>query len=253
MTGSASRPHDRTDETEKATCAEAGPGLHVLLVDDDEKLARLTARYLKQHDITADLAVDGEMAVKLARRTIYDAVVLDVMLPGMSGLEACRRIRASSDVPILIVSACGEEADRVLGLDVGADDYLAKPFSVPELLARIRAQVRRARGFSKRSPMIQVGGLRLDVDRRAATLSGHALPFTPHEFAVLLALAENPGQVLDREQLIARTGGGAEDTGDRAIDVAISRIRQKLGDDSRNPQMVITVRGSGYFLARPGF
>ena len=227
--------------------------LRVLLVEDDEKLARLTARYLERQGVSTDLATDGETALGLARVLDYDAVLLDLMLPGLDGIEVCRRLRAASDVPILMISARGEEADRCLGLEVGADDYLPKPFSTPELLARIKAQVRRARGdFPRRSPVLEVGDLRLDLDRRQASLAGRELPLTPHEFAVLLALAEKPGRVLARDQLIERTGGAAEDTGDRAVDVAISRLRQKLGDDPRNPRLVITVRGAGYLLARPG-
>ena len=254
MTGWAVRVDEQqAAATEDGTGPAAGPKLRVLLVEDDEKLARLTARYLDLHGVVADHAADGETALEQARGHVYDAILLDLMLPGVDGLEVCRRLRAASDVPILMITARGEEADRVLGLEVGADDYLPKPFSSPELLARIRAQVRRARGtFPKRSPTIEVGDLRFDLDRRCAMLSGRELPLTPHEFSVLLALAENPGQVLAREQLIARTGGAAEDTGDRAVDVAISRLRQKLGDDSRNPRMVITVRGAGYLLARPG-
>lgn len=253
MTGWATCVDDRTAGIGEGTGTAPGPMLRVLLVEDDEKLARLTARYLELHKVTTDLAADGETALHMARGGVYDAILLDLMLPGVGGIEVCRRLRAASDVPILMITARGEEADRILGLEVGADDYLAKPFSSPELLARIRAHVRRARGnFPKRSPTIEVGYLRLDLDRRAATLAGRELVLTPHEFSVLLTLAETPGQVLAREQLIARTGGIAEDTGDRAVDVAISRLRQKLGDDSRNPRMVITVRGAGYLLARPG-
>ena len=237
----------------RETGGVTAPELRVLLVEDDEKLARLTARYLERQGITADLAMDGESALALARSRAYDAVLLDVMLPGLDGLEVCRQLRAGSDVPILMITARGEEADRVLGLEVGADDYLPKPFSAPELAARIRAQVRRARGtFTRRAPILQVGALRLDLDRRRASLAGRDLPLTPHEFWVLFALAERPGYVLGREQLIERTGGAAEDTGDRAVDVAISRLRQKLGDDPRSPRMVVTVRGAGYLLARPG-
>jgi two-component system response regulator RstA len=232
---------------------ELQPQLRVLLVEDDEKLARLTARYLERQGVGVDLALDGETALELARGHGYDAILLDLMLPGLDGLEVCRRLRAGSDVPILMITARGEEADRVLGLEVGADDYIPKPFSSPELYARIRAHVRRARGtFPRRSPVLEIGDLSLDLDRRQATPAGRAVLLTPHEFAVLLALAEHPGKCLAREQLIERTGGGADEAFDRSIDVAISRLRQKLGDDSRSPKMVITVRGAGYLLARPG-
>ena len=233
-----------------STLPVTGP-MHVLLVEDDERLARLTARYLEGHGVVVSVARDGEEAVEVARRTSFDAVLLDLMLPGKDGLEVCRELRQRSDVPIIMVTARGEEVDRVLGLEGGADDYLAKPYSSRELLARVRAQVRRARGQTgpRRSDVLEVGPLRLDPDALAVTLDGRPVVLTAYEFALLQALAERPGRVLSREALLDRAKGSAEEAFDRSIDVRISRLRAKLGDDPKSPRLLKTVRGAGYLLA----
>ncbi|MBI5445642.1 MAG: response regulator transcription factor [Deltaproteobacteria bacterium] len=227
------------------------PIIDLLLVEDDARLASLTREYLGRHDVVVTVEPDGNRGLRSALAHRYDVVLLDLMLPGRSGMEVCQRLREQSDVPIVMVTARGEEADRVLGLELGADDYVAKPFSPRELLARIRAVVRRARGQAgpRRRPFAQ-GGLLLDPASRAAELDGRTLELTSYEFDLLHALAERAGRVISREQLMELARGNAEEAYDRSIDVHISRIRSKLGDDPRNPTFLRTVRGVGYqFLA----
>lgn len=224
--------------------------IEVLLVEDDGKLAALTAEYLTNKGLVVTVVGDGRQAVQTAARHRFDAVLLDLMLPGLDGLSVCRELRTRSDVPILILTARGEEADRVLGLELGADDYLGKPFSPRELLARIEALVRRARG--KVGPSVkpvQVGGLQLDPAGLRASLDGRELALTAYEFTLLRVLAERAGRVLSREQLLDLAKGSAEESFDRSIDVHVSRLRQKLGDDGKRPRLLKTVRGAGYVFA----
>jgi DNA-binding response OmpR family regulator len=224
--------------------------MHAVLIEDDERLARLTKRYLEGHDVVVDWFADGRTGLEQVLRIRPDIVLLDLQLPQLDGVAVCRELRSRSDVPILMITARVEEADRVLGLELGADDYIPKPFSSRELLARMRAQVRRARGQVGPEPSaIAVGGLSLDPSSLQAMLDGKPLSLTSHEFMLLRALAERAGRVLSREQLLYALRGNAEDTFDRSIDVQISRLRQKLGDDSRNPRLLKTVRGVGYMLA----
>lgn len=233
-----------------AAVSETLPSIKVLLVEDDARLAQLTARYLETHGVLVTVIGDGLEGQAEALRRQYDCVVLDLMLPGRDGIEVCRELRARVDVPIIMVTARGEEADRVLGLEVGADDYVTKPFSPRELLARIRATVRRVRGQAgPAQAMIVVGGLILDPQRMAVTLDGKSVDVTAYEFSILRALAQRPGRVLSREQLLDLAKGSAELSFDRSIDVHVSRLRAKLGDDSRNPRILKTVRGAGYLLA----
>ncbi len=228
----------------------AQPTIKVLLVEDDERLAQLTARYLESHGVVVTVAKDGIEGQAEALRRQYDCLVLDLMLPGRDGIEITRQLRGRTDVPILMVTARGEEADRVLGLEVGADDYVTKPFSPRELLARIRATVRRVRGQAgPQQQTIQVGELVLDPQRMTVTLEGKPVDVTAYEFAILRALAQRPGRVLSREQLLDLAKGSAELSFDRSIDVHVSRLRAKLGDDSRSPRILKTVRGVGYLLA----
>jgi two-component system, OmpR family, response regulator len=225
--------------------------IRAVLIEDDERLARLTARYLESHGVLVTWLADGRAGLEEAVRNRPDGVLLDLQLPGLDGISVCRELRARCDVPIVMISARDEEADRVLGLELGADDYLAKPFSSRELLARMRAHVRRARGRSGPSTTrLEVGRLQLDPSAMHATLDGRALVLTAYEFSLLRALAENAGQVLSREQLMLRVRGNAEEAFDRSIDVQISRLRQKLGDDSKSPMLLKTVRGLGYLLAK---
>lgn len=224
--------------------------IKVLLIEDDERLAQLTARYLESHAVLVSIASTGTEGQAEALRRQYDCIVLDVMLPGRDGIEVTRELRARTDVPIVMVTARTEEADRVLGLEVGADDYMPKPFSPRELLARIRATVRRVRGQAgPAQQMVQVGGLVLDPQKMTVTLDGTPVDVTAYEFSILRALAQRPGRVLSREQLLDLAKGSAELSFDRSIDVHVSRLRAKLGDDSRNPKILKTVRGAGYLLA----
>jgi DNA-binding response OmpR family regulator len=223
-------------------------------VEDDSRIAEMTAEFLMRYQVVVSVARDGNDAVRQALQTRFDAIVLDLMLPGMPGLEACETIRARSDVPIIIVTALAEESDRVIGIERGADDYVTKPFSALELLARIRAVVRRARGHLRPlNQAVKVGRLRLDPATLRASLAGRDLELTSYEFSLLYALAERAGQVLSREQLLDLASGGAEQAFDRSIDVRIWKLRQKLGDDARKPTILKTVRGAGYVLVRePG-
>ncbi|HEY6004953.1 MAG TPA: response regulator transcription factor [Anaeromyxobacter sp.] len=225
----------------------------VLLVEDDLRLASLTKEYLEGHGVAVVLASDGRRGQEEALTGKYDAVLLDLMLPGKDGLEVCREVRARSDVPIVVLTARGEEADRVMGLELGADDYLPKPFSPRELLARIRAVVRRAKGRAGPArDVVKVGSLSVDPAARKVTLGGREVFLTGYEFALLLALARRAGRVLTREQLMELARGSAEDAFDRSIDVHVSRLRQKLGDDPKRPRLIKTVRGAGYVLAGEG-
>jgi DNA-binding response OmpR family regulator len=178
-----------------------------------------------------------------------DVVLLDVMLPGMSGLDICRSLRERIDVPIIMVTARVEEADRVMGLEGGADDYVSKPFSSRELVARIRAQARRGRGDAgPHAERLVVGDLVVDATTMTATQGGAQLSLTTLEFSLLRVLAERAGRVLTREQLLAFVHGASDEAFDRSIDVHISRLRSKLQDDPRNPKLLKTIRGVGYML-----
>ncbi len=229
------------------------PTITALLVEDDERLARLTAEYLQGHGVVVTCVGDGIKGLEEALKHRYDVVLLDLMLPGMGGMEVCRALRERTDVPILMLTARGEEADRVMGLESGADDYLPKPFAPRELLARIRAVLRRVKGQAgPPSRTVSVGELQVDPAARRATLRGQELTLTSYEFDLLRALAERAGRVLSREQLMELTKGNAEESFDRSIDVHVSRLRQKLGDDSRHPTLLKTVRGAGYLLVKDG-
>lgn len=223
-----------------------------LLVEDDDRLARFTADYLLQGGMSVTRVSDGDEGLREALRRRYDVILLDLMLPSRDGLDLCREIRRRSSVPIIIITARAHEVDRVLGLELGADDYLPKPFSARELLARARAVVRRARGLlgpDFEGQTLRVGELELCPTSMAARLSGQELNLTSYEFALLKTLMEHMGHVLTREQLLELAKGSAEDAFDRSIDIRISRLRQKLGDDPRRPRLLKTVRGMGYMLA----
>lgn len=224
--------------------------ISVVFVEDDERLARLTAQYLANHQVDVTTVARGDLALAEVARVQPDVILLDLMLPGVDGITLCRRLRERVNTPIIMVTARTEEADRVLGLEGGADDYVAKPFSSRELLARIRAQARRASGKSGPGPeRIVVQDIVIDMAALVVTRGGRPIALTSSEFYVLKALAERAGRVLGREQLLELVHGNAEETFDRAVDVAISRLRQKLGDDPRNPQLLKTVRGMGYMMA----
>ena len=224
--------------------------LNILLVEDDARLAQLTRDYLAKHGAVVTLAADGDVGLQEALRGSYDVVLLDLMLPGRDGIEVCRKLREHRDVPVIMITARGEEADRVIGLEIGADDYVPKPFSPRELLARIRAIVRRARGQAgPRRRTVRVGDLVVDPGARAVTVAGRPVELTSYEFALLHALAEAAGRVLTREQLMEMAGGNPEESFDRSIDVHVSRLRKKLGDDPSGERRIRTVRGMGYVFA----
>ncbi|WP_394834356.1 response regulator transcription factor [Pendulispora rubella] len=220
-----------------------------LLVEDDFRLAFFTADYLRQHDVSITHVADGEAAVVEATRRSFDVVVLDLMLPKRDGMSVCRVIRNISDVPIVMVTARADEGDRVLGLESGADDYVVKPFSPRELLARMRAIVRRDRGaLAPKSRIVRAGPLVLHPARRTATLGEKPLVLTTAEFDLLLAFAQHPARILSRDQLLRLAKGSDSDTFDRAIDVQISRLRQKLAAHPEGESLIRTIRGVGYML-----
>jgi two-component system OmpR family response regulator len=228
-------------------------GFRVLFIEDDERLASLTSRALEAYGLQITWVADGRKGLAEGLKGQHDVVILDLMLPSLSGLEVCRELRARCAVPVIILTALGEEADRVLGLETGADDYLAKPFSTRELLARLRALVRRGRGaIGPPRELICVGDLELSSRDYSAKLGGRALKLTTAEFVLLRVLAERAGRVLTREQLLDLTKGSADEAFDRSIDAHISRLRQKLEEDPRHPRLLKTIRGAGYLLASGG-
>jgi DNA-binding response OmpR family regulator len=218
----------------------------VLLVDDDTRLTAMLGTWLGERGLRAVSASDGVGGIAAVRVERPDAVVLDVMLPDLDGFEVLRRIRAFSDVPVVMLTARGDETDRIVGLEMGADDYLPKPFNPRELLARLRAVMRR------RSPapagVLRFGVLEIDRDRRAVRLDGEERPLTAHQFSLLLALAESPGRVLTRSELMDKVRGEELEAFDRSIDVHISRIRAAIERDPAHPRRILTLRGSGYLF-----
>ncbi len=250
--------------------APAAPSARILLVDDEPALLDAIAYVLRRDGYEVDLAVSGTEALLAARSGRPDLVVLDVMLPGMDGLQVCRALRAESTVPILLLSAKGEEVDRVVGLELGADDYLAKPFAMRELLARVRAMLRRARmtapgnalvpaahvtgdGRAAGAPTaaqppnpLTIGDLTIDPARRHATLAGKPLTLKPKEFDLLHDLVRHPGIVLSREALLRRVWGYDFPIDTRTVDVHVRWLRQKIEDDPSRPRRIETVRGFGY-------
>jgi DNA-binding response OmpR family regulator len=228
------------------------PEIRVVYVEDDERLARLTSQYLTSHRIEVNLVTRGDLALAEVLRLRPDVVLLDLMLPGADGIDVCRQLRQRSDVPIIMVTARGEEADRVVGLEGGADDYVTKPFQSRELLARIRAQARRGRGESgPRAERFEIGGLVIDAATMVVSVRGVTVSLTTNEFALIHALAQRAGRVLGREQLLQLLHGSSDEAFDRSIDVVVSRVRQKIEEDPRNPRLLKTIRGVGYMLT-PG-
>ncbi len=224
--------------------------ISVVYVEDDERLARLTVQYLTSHGLVVHHVNRGDVAVAEVLALHPDVVLLDLMLPGLSGLEVCSRLRAQSDVPIVMLTSKTEEADRVIGLEGGADDYVVKPFQSRELLARIRAQARRRRGHSgPQNERIEVGALVIDPSTMAVFVGQKKIELTTNEFQVLRAFAQRAGRVVDRETLLRIVHGTDGENFDRSIDVVVSRLRQKIETDPRNPQLLKTVRGMGYLLA----
>jgi DNA-binding response OmpR family regulator len=219
----------------------------VLVVDDDPKIRDLLRLYVEREGHRAIFAAEGTQALTAARHHRPDLVLLDVMLPGLDGFEVCRLIREESDVPIVLLTARSGDSDKVVGLDIGADDYIVKPFSPRELMARIRAQLRRHRPPDEDQPILAADGLVLDPNAVEVTLDGESIGITPFEFRLLHALMRRPGRVFSRDELIDAIHG-ADDPGiiDRTIDVHLGRLRRKLNEDAASPRYVATVRTVGY-------
>jgi DNA-binding response OmpR family regulator len=228
----------------------------ILVIDDDKKLARLIADYLTPMGYDVTTVHTGPEGVEKATSATWNAVILDVMLPGMDGFEVLKQIRKTSDVPVLMLTARGDEADRIVGLEIGADDYLPKTFSTRELLARLRAVTRRAsnavrKGDGDLETEIVVGKLRVDPNTRTAIFDDKPLTLTPVEYDLLASLARARGRVKSRESLLEECRDRNYDVFDRSIDVHISALRKKLGDDPKEPRFIKTVRSAGYMFMRP--
>jgi DNA-binding response OmpR family regulator len=228
-------------------------GGRILIIDDDARLAEMVGAYLASAGFSVEARHTGAAGIAAAAQRgptpPFDVVVLDIMLPDLDGLEVCRRLRALTDVPILMLSARGEDADRIVGLEIGADDYLPKPFNPRELQARLRAILRRRRGEAG-GEVLRFGRLEIDAGSRAARLDGAGVHLTTYQFDLLLALARNAGKAMSRERLMDLARGADSEAFDRSIDVHISRIRAAIEDDPAQPRRIITVRGAGYLFAR---
>jgi DNA-binding response OmpR family regulator len=233
----------------------------VLLIEDDSRLAGMVAEYLGKAGFRVIHAENGSRGLALHGREPVDVVVLDLMLPDSDGLDICREIRARSDSPILMLTARGDPMDRIVGLEMGADDYLPKPFEPRELLARLRAILRRSRAAPKSAPdsaqstaassdVLRYGRLEIDRGGREVRLDGAPCPLTGYQFALLLALAEHAGRVMSRDTLMDTVKGEQFEAFDRSIDVHVSRIRAVIEDDPKKPRRIITVRGIGYVFAK---
>ena len=227
-------------------------GKHLLVVDDDPKLRELLRRYLTENQFEVSLAQDGPSMNRLMQRQPFDLVVLDLMMPGEDGLSIVRRLRGAGDAtPVIMLTAKGDDVDRIVGLELGADDYLPKPCNPRELVARIRALVRRTTGrAASGAERLRVGRLAIDVGARAVQMDGRAVSLTHYEFELLLTLARAVGRPLSRDQLLDALKGQEYDTFDRSIDVHISNLRAKLEPNPKAPTYIKTVRGVGYLLVR---
>ncbi|MFJ6986219.1 MULTISPECIES: response regulator transcription factor [unclassified Streptomyces] len=223
---------------------------YVLVAEDDTKQAGIIGRYLEREGHSARLVHDGRAALEQVRQAPPDLLVLDVMMPVVDGLDVCRILRRESAVPVLVLTARSTENDLLLALDLGADDYLTKPYSPRELMARIRSLLRRAERFAPaRSPVLRAGPLLVDPARRTVSLDGRAVECTAGEFDILAALATEPGQVFTRRQLLGRTHGSADFITERTVDVHVLNLRKKIEPDARRPTHLLTVYGVGYKLS----
>ena len=233
--------------------AQSKGAARVLLVEDDQHIRELVALHLQLEGLTVTAATDGNEGLARARAETFELIVLDLMLPGLDGVTVCRAIRRdsrNSDAPILMLTARRDEADKVLGLDSGADDYLTKPFGVRELVARVRALLRRRRPVAgEHAPAVQVGDLTVEPARRQARLAGREIDLTAHEFELLYVLAANRGIVFSREALVQRVWGDGTHITVRSVDTLVKRLRRKLESDAADPKFILTVWGSGYKFA----
>lgn len=221
----------------------------ILLIEDDTRLAEMVRDYLDGAGFRVTRAPNGTAGLTMHAREVFDAIVLDLMLPDMDGLSVCSQIRARAATPILMLTARGDAMDRVVGLEMGADDYLPKPFEPRELLARLKAILRRSK-VDRKSEVLRFGRLEVDRDAREVRLDGEARPLTSYQFDVLLVLAEHAGRVMSRDVLMDLLKAQPLEAFDRSIDVHISRIRAAIEDDAKKPRRVITVRGAGYVFAK---
>jgi two-component system OmpR family response regulator len=227
---------------------------HILVVDDDPEIRELLAHFLSQHGYSTATAADGAAMDAALSQQRPDLVVLDLMLPGEDGLSLCRRLRADSSLPIIMLTAVSDDADRIVGLEMGADDYLVKPFNPRELLARIKAVLRRSGGESAGSSgtVLAFEGWQLDLGRRELKREdGTLVPLSTGEFELLAVLAEHPQQVMSRDELMDRTRGRENGPFDRSIDVQLSRLRRKIEQDPKSPQVIKTIRSEGYMFSLP--
>ena len=221
----------------------------ILIVEDEAALAETLAYNLREEGHEVVLASDGLQGLDLARAQHPDLVILDLMLPKMDGLEVCRLIRRDSDVPIIMLTAKSREVDKVVGLEVGADDYVTKPFSMVEMLARVKAALRRARAGDREEPLLKAGDLEMDIPRHTVRIDGREIVLRPREFELLRLLLANRGRVLDRPTLLERVCGERDFIDQGTIDVHVRRLREKIEDDPASPSRIITVRGLGYKYA----
>jgi DNA-binding response OmpR family regulator len=221
---------------------------HILMIDDDTALGTMLSEYLAPAGLALTVAPTASRGLTLLARGDWDALILDIMLPDLDGLEVCRRVRAASDIPILMLTARGDETDRIVGLELGTDDYLPKPFNPRELLARLRAILRRRDG--RRRALLRFGRLEIDRDARSVRVDGKERALTAYQFELLWELAASAGRVLSRDALMERVRGDALEAFDRSIDVHVARIRAAIEDDPKRPRRIVTVRGAGYLFAR---
>lgn len=223
-------------------------GAKVLVVDDEAQIVRVLRGYLEKAGFSVLTASNGPEALRVARQERPDLIILDLMLPGMDGLDVCRTLRKESGVPIIMLTARVEEADRLIGLELGADDYVTKPFSPREVVARVRAVLRRTQAALKPpvDETLIVGDLRLDVSRRVLFVSGRQVELTPSEFEILRLMMRSPGRVFTREQLLEATQGSAYEGYERTIDTHIKNLRHKIEKSPRQPEYILTVHGVGY-------
>lgn len=218
----------------------------VLIVDDDDKLAKLVQTYFDKEGFSTFLAHNGDSAIELARKCKPDIIVLDLMLPGIDGLEVCRTLRRESDVPILMLTARDDVTDRLIGLEIGADDYVTKPFSPREVVARAKVILRRTKKPEIKQAMIWAGNILIDVDRHQATKNGEVIDLTPTEFKILEFFATNPHRALSRLQIVEQVQGFAFDGYERTIDAHVKNLRRKIEDNPKEPRFIHTVYGVGY-------
>ena len=236
--------------TSAGAVARRANDTRVLIIDDDERLTALLSEYLSGFGFSVRAAKHPEAGLRMLRSDPPDLLILDVMLPEMDGLTVCRKVRETSRIPIIMLTARGDVTDRIVGLELGADDYLPKPFEPRELVARIQAVLRR--GSQEEMEVVRSGAVEVNFSTRTARVDGRELALTSAEFELLGFLVRNPGRVLSRERIMEGTHGINWEAFDRSIDVLVSRLRQKLGDEPRQPMFIRTVRGVGYSFMRGG-